>query len=95
MADRRVISGIIPVIRSGLMWRDAPAEYGPPKTLSNRYVRWSTAGGFTRIFSGRAAASAATGVGRIDAPHLKAHRTAASRLNKGRYRAVSAARVAG
>lgn len=34
--DRRVISGIIFVIRNGLRWRDAPAEYGPHKTIYNR-----------------------------------------------------------
>ncbi len=39
--DRRVISGIIHVIRNGLMWRDAPAVYGPPKTLYNRFIRWA------------------------------------------------------
>lgn len=39
--DLRVISGIIFVIRNGLRWRDAPAEYGPHKTLYNRFVRWS------------------------------------------------------
>ena len=27
--DRRVISGIIFVIRNGLRWRDAPKDYGP------------------------------------------------------------------
>ena len=31
--DRRVISGIIFVIRNGLRWRDAPREYGPHKTI--------------------------------------------------------------
>ena len=93
--DRRVISGIIHVIRSGLMWRDAPAEYGPHKTLYNRFVRWSATGVFNRIFSGLAAESAATGVVMIDATHLKAHRTAASLLKKGLYPAVSAARAAG
>ena len=30
--DRKVISGIIHVIRYGLMWRDAPTCYGPHKT---------------------------------------------------------------
>ena len=33
--DRRVVSGIIFVIRNGLRWRDAPADYGPPKTIYN------------------------------------------------------------
>ena len=31
--DRRVISGIIFVIRNGLRWRDAPKAYGPHKTI--------------------------------------------------------------
>ena len=34
--DRRIISGIIFVIRNGLRWRDAPTEYGPHKTIYNR-----------------------------------------------------------
>jgi len=42
--DRRIISGIIFVIRNGLRWRDAPAEYGPPKTIYNRFIRWSRMG---------------------------------------------------
>jgi transposase len=44
--DRRVISGIIFVIRNGLRWRDAPREYGPHKTVYNRFVRWSRLGVF-------------------------------------------------
>ena len=31
--DRRVISGMMSVIRNGLQWKDAPQAYGPPKTL--------------------------------------------------------------
>ena len=87
--DRRVISGIIHGLRRGLMWRDAPACYGPHKTLYNRFVRWSEAGVFDRIFRALAAESAATGTVMIDATHLKAHRTAASLLKKGLFRAVS------
>ena len=36
--DLRVLSGILHVIRNGLRWRDAPAEYGPHKTLYNRWL---------------------------------------------------------
>ncbi len=86
--DRRVISGIVHVIRNGLMWRDAPAAYGPHKTLYNRFVRWSRAGVFDRIFA-LAAGSDATGTVMIDATHLKAHRTAASLRKKGLFPAVS------
>ena len=38
--DRRVISGIVHVLKSGGRWVDAPAVYGPRKTLYNRFVRW-------------------------------------------------------
>lgn len=92
--DRRVISGIIHVIRNGLMWRDAPANYGPHKTLYNRFIRWSEAGVFDRIFSELAAESAATDTVMIDATRLKAHRTAASLLKKGLFPGVSDVRKA-
>ena len=36
--DRRVVGGIIHVIRNGLRWRDAPAVYGSHKTLYNRFA---------------------------------------------------------
>lgn len=42
--DRRVLSGLIFVNRNGLRWCDAPREYGPPKTLYNRWKRWSRMG---------------------------------------------------
>ena len=48
--DRRIISGIIFVIRNGLRWRDAPVAYGPPKTIYNRFIRWSRLGVFDKIF---------------------------------------------
>ena len=47
--DRRVLSGIIFINRNGLRWRDAPADYGPHKTLYNRWFRWSRMGVFARI----------------------------------------------
>ncbi len=49
--DRRVISGIIFVIKNGLRWRDAPKDYGPHKTIYNRFIRWSELGVFNRIFA--------------------------------------------
>ena len=42
--DRRVISGIVHVLQSGCRWKDAPAHYGPHKTLNNRSVRWAAKG---------------------------------------------------
>ena len=76
--DRRVLSGIIFVNRNGLRWRDAPAEYGPPKTLYNRWKRWSGMGVFARMMAGLAGEADAPKTVMIDATYLKAHRTASS-----------------
>jgi transposase len=76
--DRRVLSGIIHIQRNGLMWKDAPVEYGPYKTLYNRWVRWSRMGVFARIMTELAAEGQDTEMVMIDATHLKAHRTASS-----------------
>jgi transposase len=46
--DRRVISGIIFVIRNGLRWRDVPASYGLTRqftTASSAGARWACSGG--------------------------------------------------
>ena len=92
--DQRVISGIIYVIRNGLQWKDAPREYRPPKTLYNRFVRWSRMGVFNRIFAELAGKARTPERLMIDATHLKAHRTAPSLLKKGMFPAVSVARKA-
>ena len=92
--DRRVISGIIFVIRNGLRWRDAPADYGPHKTIYNRFVRWSRLGMFDKIFAELARKGGKPKRMMIDATHLKAHRTAASLLKKGLFPDVSGARKA-
>lgn len=89
--DRLVISGIIFVIKNGLRWRDAPREYGPHKTIYNRFVRWSRLGVFDKIFAELARAGGKPKRLMIDATHLKAHRTAASLLKKGLFPAVLAA----
>jgi len=81
--DRRIVSGIIFVIRSGLRWRDVPAAYGPPKTIYNRFIRWSRMGVFNQIFAGLVAEGGPPDQLMIDATHLKAHRTAASLLKRG------------
>ena len=89
--DRRIVSGIIFVIRNGLRWRDAPPAYGPHKTIYNRFIRWSRLGVFNRIFAELAAKGGKPDRLMIDATHLKAHRTAASLLKKGLYPDVSGA----
>ena len=76
--DRRVLSGIIFIKRNGLMWKHAPVAYGPPKTLYNRWKRWSRMGVFATIMTELAAKAQQTEIVMIDATHAKAHRTASS-----------------
>jgi transposase len=42
--DRRISSGIMHVQRSCCRWKDCPSEYGPHKTIYNRFARWSERG---------------------------------------------------
>ncbi|WAJ28474.1 IS5 family transposase [Jeongeupella avenae] len=86
--DRRVVSGIVYVIRNGLQWKDAPPGYGPHKTLYNRFIRWSRLGVFNRIFASLAGEGPRPERIMIDATHLKAHRTAASLLKGGMFPAI-------
>lgn len=90
MNDRRVLSGIICVIRNSLQWRNAPAADGPYKTVYNHFVRWSRTGVFDRIFAALAAEGGPPERLMIDSTHLKAHRTTASFLKKGLFPVVSA-----
>ena len=83
------------------MWKDAPLDYGPHKTLYNRWKRWSRMGVFARIMTELAAEAQQLEMVMIDVEpvvrhwsenhwrgHLKAHRTASS-LGRKKGGAVS------
>src|SRR4028119_365788 len=74
--DRRVISGIVHVLKSGARWVDAPTVYGPRKTLYNRYVRWAVKGVWVRLFHSLAQAGGPPAQVLIDSSAVKAHRSA-------------------
>ena len=74
--DRRVISGIVQVLKSGGRWVDAPPDYGPRKTLYNRYVRWAAKGVWTDLFNALASAGGPPEQVLIDSSAVKAHRSA-------------------
>jgi transposase len=75
--DRRVISGIVHMLRSGARWRDCPAVYGPYTTIYNRFNRWSRQGLWFAIFEALTGHSGIYGLAAIDSTHIKAHRSAA------------------
>ena len=93
--DRRAISGIVHVLKSGGRWADVPTEvYGPKKTLYNRFVRWAAKGVWTGLFEALASAGGPPAQVLIDSSAVKAHRCASGAKGGSRTR-PSAARVAG
>lgn len=71
--DRRVISGIVHMLRSGARWRDCPAVNGPYATVYNRFNRWSRAGIWHGIFealTGHSGVHGLPGKVSIDATHI-------------------------
>src|ERR1700728_3532983 len=89
--DQRVISGIVHVLKSGGRWVDAPAEYGPRKTLYNRYVRWAERGIWKDIFAALAAREGVPDRLIIDSTIVKAHRSAGGGKGGPRYMLLAAA----
>jgi len=74
--DRRVISGIVHVLKSGCRWQDCPAKYGPATTIYNRFRRWTMQGVWRKLFL--ALVEVAPGEAQlIDSTTAKAHRSAA------------------
>ena len=92
--DRRVISGIVHVLKSGSRWVDAPPVYGPRKTLYNRFVRWAAKGIWMDIFHALASAGGPPAEVLIDSSAVKAHRCASGGKG-GSTRRRSAVRAVG
>jgi transposase len=46
---RRVLNGILWVLKTGAPWRDLPERYGPWQTVYSRFRRWQQAGIWDRI----------------------------------------------
>jgi transposase len=89
--DRRVISGIVHVLKSGCRWRDCPPEYGPPTTIYDRFVRWARRGVWENLFRDLARNGRSTDTQMIDSTPVKAHRSAEDRSSIRSGRHVAAA----
>ena len=74
--DRRVISGIVHMLRTGARWRDCPAEYGPYTTVYNRFNRWSKQGVWEDVFYVLSGTSGGVGTTSVDSTSIKAQRSA-------------------
>jgi len=74
--DRRVISGIIHVLKVGCRWKDCPSAYGPPTTIYNRFNRWSRRRLWVDILEAVVARGIISKSVAIDSTYVKAHRSA-------------------
>ena len=92
--DRRVISGIIHVLKTGCRWCDCPPEYGPYTTIYNRFARWARRGIWETLFRNLAGAGRAAHTQMIDSTHVKAHRSASGGKGGSKNR-LSAAHAVG
>lgn len=88
--DRRVISGILHVLKSGCRWCDCPPDYGPSTTIYNRFVRWAQRGVWENLFRQLAGKGRSTQTQMIDSTHIKAHRSAAGGKGGSRNRRLAA-----
>ena len=92
--DRRIISGIIHVLKSGARWRDCPSEYGPYTTIYNRFNRWAKRGRWRAIFEALAKLGKDAVALSLDSTAVKAHRCASGGKGGSKIR-PSAARAVG
>ncbi len=69
---RRVISGILHVLKVGCRWCDCPADYGPSTTIYNRFNRWSRRGFWLKLVD----AGVVTKNTAIDSTYIKIQRAA-------------------
>jgi len=91
--DRRVISGILHVLKCGCRWIDCPDEYGPHTTIYNRFNRWSRRRFWGRLLEAFTSCGAVTASTSIDSTYVKAQRSAFGGKG-GRARKQSVSRAA-
>lgn len=85
---RRVINGILWVLRTGAPWRDLPERYGSWHTCNDRLLRWQRRGLWERVLQelqGRAEAAGEMEweVAFVDSSVVRAHQHAAGARQSG------------
>ncbi len=93
--DRRVISGIVHVLKVGCRWCDCPADYGPSTTIYNRFNRWSRRGFWLKLLDALADAGVVAKSTAIDSTYIKAQRAAFGGKGGARSKRSVARAVAG
>ncbi len=79
LSDRDFFEAVLYLARTGIPWRDLPAEFGRWDAVYNRFRRWVASGGLRRLFEAMTADPAFGEVRRvlIDSTVVRAHQHAA------------------
>ncbi len=93
--DRRIISGIIHVLKVGCRWCDCPAAYGPSTTVYNRFNRWSRRGFWQKLLDAVSQTDGATKTVAIDSTYVKDQRAAFGAKGGAKSRPLGVRAVAG
>ncbi len=48
---RRMLNGMLWILRTGAAWRDLPEHYGPWRSVASRFYRWRESGVWDRALS--------------------------------------------
>jgi transposase len=80
--NRRIISGIIHVLQTGMRWQDCPKDYGPATTVYNRFNRWAKEGLWEGMFAALTSIVGTHYTNSIDATIVKAHRSASGKKRR-------------
>jgi transposase len=88
-------------LRTGIPWRDLPAEFGAWQTVHRRHLRWSTDGTWDRVLAAVQAAADAGGEldwrVSVDSTIVRVHQHAATaaRTTAGRSSSSPSSRTGG
>jgi transposase len=87
---RRILNGILWILRTGAPWRDLPERYGPWRTVASRFYRWQRAGIWGRLLAAVQAQADADGqinweIHSVEGTMIRAHQHAAG-AKKGTQR---------
>src|SRR5258706_9466334 len=81
------------MLKSGCRWVDCPPEYGPAKTVYDRFNRWSAQGILQSIFEAVAEPAEPPERMALDSTHIKAHRCAGGGKGGRRNRRLASPRA--
>ena len=84
LSDRDFFEALLYLARTGIPWRDLPAEFGRWDAMYNRFRRWVSSGALRRLFEALTADPAFEDVRRvlIDSTIVRAHQHAAGARRK-------------